>query len=123
MFCRNCGEVMNDNQTICLKCGVEVNKGNSFCANCGKPINPGAAVCINCGVSQAPEKSKASSDGKLTRCKEGKLLAGVYSGLGKKFDCNPWIFRILHFALCWIGIGFLLIIVYIIAAIALPYDE
>ena len=28
MYCRNCGEQMNDNQAICLKCGVAVHQTN-----------------------------------------------------------------------------------------------
>ena len=36
MYCRNCGEPMNDNQAICLKCGVKVGAGTRYCANCGK---------------------------------------------------------------------------------------
>ena len=51
MFCKNCGEAMNDNQAICLKCGVKAGEGNAFCANCGNPTNPNAEVCLNCGVS------------------------------------------------------------------------
>lgn len=51
MFCKNCGEQLNDNQAICVKCGVKVGDGNAFCANCGKEIDPNAAVCMNCGVA------------------------------------------------------------------------
>ena len=51
MFCKNCGEAMNDNQAICIKCGVETGKGNAFCANCGKELAAGAEVCLNCGVA------------------------------------------------------------------------
>lgn len=51
MFCKNCGEQMNDNQAICLKCGVKAGGGNSFCANCGNAIAPEAEVCLNCGVA------------------------------------------------------------------------
>lgn len=50
MFCKNCGEPMNDNQAICLKCGVKTGDGNAFCQNCGNPVNPNAEVCLNCGV-------------------------------------------------------------------------
>ena len=57
MFCRNCGEAMNDNQAICLKCGVEVGKGNSLCANCGKPVAENQAVCLSCGVKIEDEKT------------------------------------------------------------------
>ena len=51
MYCKNCGELMNDNQAICIKCGVKTGDGNRFCANCGKDIAPEAAVCMNCGVA------------------------------------------------------------------------
>jgi len=51
MFCKNCGEAMNDNQAICLKCGVKAGVGNSFCANCGKPVEANADVCLSCGVA------------------------------------------------------------------------
>ncbi len=51
MYCKNCGEVMNDNQAICLKCGVKTGEGNAFCANCGKEVAANAAVCLNCGVA------------------------------------------------------------------------
>ncbi len=51
MYCKNCGEVMNDNQAICLKCGVKTGEGNAFCANCGKEVAENAAVCLNCGVA------------------------------------------------------------------------
>ena len=51
MFCKNCGEQMNDNQAICLKCGVKTGEGNAFCANCGNAVAPDAVVCLNCGVA------------------------------------------------------------------------
>lgn len=51
MYCKNCGEQMNDNQAICLKCGVKTGQGNGFCANCGQPVAPEAEVCLNCGVA------------------------------------------------------------------------
>lgn len=121
MYCKNCGEELNANQAICLKCGVSTGEGNFFCANCGKPINAGAAICLNCGVAQATEKNKKG--GKLTKSKEGKLLVGVHSGLGKKFGCSPWIFRILHLILHFVVVGFLIDIAYIIAAIAMPDED
>ena len=58
MFCRNCGQEMNDNQAICLGCGVKVGEGTAFCQNCGKPVDAAADVCLNCGVAI----KKAGSD-------------------------------------------------------------
>ena len=60
MYCRNCGEQMNDNQAICLKCGVLVGTGKAFCANCGKPVNECAAVCLSCGCKLEDEKKKGT---------------------------------------------------------------
>ncbi len=51
MFCRNCGQPMNDNQAICLNCGVEKGKGVNFCNHCGNPVAPDAKVCLSCGVA------------------------------------------------------------------------
>ncbi|MBR2907095.1 MAG: NINE protein [Clostridia bacterium] len=59
VFCKNCGESLNENQAICLKCGVEVGKGKSFCANCGKPVGENAAVCLSCGAKVEDEKTVA----------------------------------------------------------------
>ena len=28
MFCKNCGNALNDNQAVCLKCGVKVGEVN-----------------------------------------------------------------------------------------------
>lgn len=64
MFCKNCGEALNENQAICLKCGVAVGNGKSFCAHCGQPINEGAAVCLACGCKVEEEK-KDEAKGKL----------------------------------------------------------
>lgn len=64
MFCKNCGEQMNENQAICIKCGVKVGDGNRFCQNCGKEISGNADVCLSCGV--AVKKSfSVSLDGDL----------------------------------------------------------
>ena len=51
MYCKNCGELMNDNQAICVQCGVKTGDGNSHCAFCGNPIDPLATVCMNCGMA------------------------------------------------------------------------
>lgn len=62
MFCRNCGQEMNDNQAICLGCGVKVGEGTAFCQNCGKSVDPAAEVCLSCGV--ALKKSGSDLAGK-----------------------------------------------------------
>lgn len=63
MFCRNCGEPMNDNQAICLKCGAETGKGNHFCPNCGGALNPEQTICLNCGVTIQQNAFNAQASG------------------------------------------------------------
>jgi RNA polymerase subunit RPABC4/transcription elongation factor Spt4 len=63
MYCRNCGEAMNENQAICLKCGVKTGEGNAFCANCGNATNPDAEVCLNCGVALKKEAKGGDLNG------------------------------------------------------------
>ena len=71
MYCKNCGESINENQAVCLKCGVEAGKGKGFCYNCGNAVAEEAVVCVKCGVSlktnnnEAPKKT--NTDGIKTR--------------------------------------------------------
>ena len=51
MYCKNCGEVLNENQDICLNCGVEKGSGKAFCENCGGAVNATDTKCPSCGFS------------------------------------------------------------------------
>ena len=51
MYCKNCGNEINESAVACMKCGFAKGNGDKFCANCGSAINPGAAICINCGAA------------------------------------------------------------------------
>ena len=62
MYCKNCGEQLNENQDICVKCGVVVGKGNSYCQNCGNPISADAEYCMNCGVKVHKTVASASTN-------------------------------------------------------------
>ena len=77
MFCKNCGENMNDNQAICLKCGVKTGDGNSFCPNCGNAVNPDAEVCLSCGVAIKKAQGFGNYD-KMTMA----LICFFLGGLG-----------------------------------------
>ncbi len=56
MYCKNCGNEMDENATVCTKCGCAKGTGNSFCSHCGEPANAGAAICLKCGcaISEVP---------------------------------------------------------------------
>ncbi len=79
MFCKNCGEAMNDNQAICLKCGVKTGEGNAYCTNCGESIDPNAAVCLKCGVAvkKAGIKGDLAGKDKMTMALSGFFLGGL----------------------------------------------
>ena len=51
MFCRNCGNMMNDQAVVCVACGVPTGKGNNYCPVCGDATNSLAQVCVRCGVN------------------------------------------------------------------------
>ena len=62
MFCRNCGEPLNDIQDFCLKCGVAKGKGENFCSHCGSSVNPNQAVCLQCGFAIQQQRQTSSSN-------------------------------------------------------------
>lgn len=66
MFCRNCGNAMDNMAAVCVKCGVPAGQGFNFCPNCGNQTAPGSAVCTSCGIALAqpitgPQKSKMAA--------------------------------------------------------------
>ena len=66
MFCRHCGNQMDNQAAVCVKCGVPAGQGVNFCPNCGNQTAPGAAVCTSCGVAlaqiiQGEQKSKIAA--------------------------------------------------------------
>ena len=50
MSCKNCGKILNDNQSFCEGCGTKAGDGNRFCQNCAAELAPGANACSNCGA-------------------------------------------------------------------------
>ena len=77
MYCKNCGEQMNDNQAICLKCGVKTGDGNRFCSNCGKEVAPNSEVCLNCGVAIAKASAGYGNYDKVTIALICFFLGGI----------------------------------------------
>lgn len=105
MYCRNCGEQMNDNQAVCVKCGVKVGEGKDYCANCGQPIAANADVCMNCGV--AVKKSGASGDLNGQDKVVMILICLFLGGLGihnfMMGETKKGVFKIVMSCLCGIG--------------------
>lgn len=104
MYCRNCGEPLNDNQAICLKCGVKTGDGSSFCWNCGKRAGENVEVCLQCGVSLKKAKQNNLNGQDKTAM---AILSFFLGGLGiHNFvmgEKKKGITKILFSCLCGIG--------------------
>ncbi len=80
MFCRNCGEEVNDQAVMCVTCGCSPKSGSKFCQNCKGETDPAAVVCVNCGVKLAgmtpAEMAPADAKSKLAAGLLGIFLGG-----------------------------------------------
>lgn len=76
MYCKNCGNQMDDNAAVCVKCGCAKGTGTSFCHNCGQPTAAGAAVCTSCG-SALTASANPNAKSKLTAGLLGIFLGGL----------------------------------------------
>jgi uncharacterized Zn finger protein (UPF0148 family) len=83
MFCKNCGNPMNDGELFCAKCGyrnvsaVDSSDGSqsasgdsaqspSVCPVCGSPVSPGAAFCKSCGATLNGNNTGYTNNGNYT---------------------------------------------------------
>ena len=48
MFCKNCGNPVNDKAALCVQCGCNPTEGDQFCENCGAKVIKDAIKCENC---------------------------------------------------------------------------
>ena len=81
MYCKNCGELMSENQAVCLKCGVEAGKGKGFCYNCGNSVHEEAVICVNCGVSLKNDNAQSSAKANLAGIAPRELVKAIILSL------------------------------------------
>ena len=55
MYCRNCGEKIDNTNCFCANCGWDPKLGNSFCCKCGARTLPDQVTCLNCGQNLASQ--------------------------------------------------------------------
>lgn len=78
MYCKNCGQQIDDLAAVCVHCGVATNMGNKFCKNCGAPVSdPNAAICTNCGCAFVKPVNPANQKSKLVAGLLGIFLGGL----------------------------------------------
>ena len=109
MYCKNCGEIMNDNQAICIKCGVKTGDGDKFCANCGKEVAPNADVCMNCGVAIKKANKNLNGQDKIVLIIVALLVGGLGIHNFMMGENKKGVFRIIMSLLCGIGYIFALV--------------
>ncbi len=76
MYCRNCGNQMDDVAAVCVQCGTAKGVGQNYCPNCGAQTIPNAVVCTNCGV--ALNAAPAAGAGQKSKMAAG--LLGIFLG-------------------------------------------
>lgn len=103
MFCRNCGEAMNDNQAICIKCGVKTGDGKAFCWNCGNAVAENAEVCLSCGVSVKKANGDLAGQDKLVMILICLFLGGLGIHNFMMGETKKGIFKIVMSFCCGIG--------------------
>ena len=55
MYCRNCGEKIDNTNCFCANCGWDPKLGNSFCCKCGARTLPHQVTCLNCRQNLASQ--------------------------------------------------------------------
>ena len=103
MFCKNCGEQLNDNQAICVKCGIKVGDGNAFCYNCGKPVDANAEVCLNCGVALKKAAGDLAGQDKIVMILICLFLGGLGIHNFMMGETKKGVVKIVTTFLCGIG--------------------
>lgn len=75
MYCKNCGQEIDNLAAVCIHCGVAVGNGTKFCQNCGNQLPENAVFCVNCGVAvtNATNEVKPSTNPDA----KSKIVAGL----------------------------------------------
>ncbi|MDE5854996.1 MAG: NINE protein [Ruminococcus sp.] len=76
MYCKNCGNAMDDKDNVCINCGTPAGQGNLYCRNCGTLINSGAVICVACGCA-VNNKTVVTAG---TKSKMAAGLLGIFLG-------------------------------------------
>lgn len=56
MYCRECGNSINEKAEICTNCGVRPLNGDNYCQSCGEETKKEQEFCIKCGAKLIRKK-------------------------------------------------------------------
>ena len=77
MYCKHCGNPMEDVAAVCVYCGVARGQGTNFCANCGTQLSPGSVYCMHCGMMASNIPIGAQQKSKIAAGLLGIFLGGL----------------------------------------------
>lgn len=92
MFCKNCGNEIENEAPFCMKCGFKAGTGKQYCRHCGTKVEEGQGICVKCGflLEEAKDephiqKNTASTGEEYKKYahlfKREKLLSIIYVSL------------------------------------------
>lgn len=90
MYCRNCGEKLEDNAEVCPKCGAKQQddtKETVFCKHCGEEIDADCIICPKCG--KQVQEIKSSTPNIVINNSNENVNTNVNRIAGVKY-CNKW---------------------------------
>ena len=62
MYCKNCGNELDQDSIVCLNCGFAKGTGEHYCPNCGQSVDEGQYLCLNCGKIVQDNSSKVTEE-------------------------------------------------------------
>lgn len=74
MYCKNCGNQIDDKAVICIHCGVATGTGTAYCPNCGAAAAPGAVACVKCGCALTMQNVNTANP---YAANKSKIVAGI----------------------------------------------
>lgn len=82
MYCKNCGNKLEDNAAVCVKCGFSKGSGTKYCQNCGQILTEGAGFCVSCGASVESFAQSGENSGEAKSKIAAGILGILLGGLG-----------------------------------------
>lgn len=80
MFCRNCGNEVNEKAVACMKCGHNPKDGSKHCPNCGVEVESSQIVCIKCGCALNGASQQSQGADSVAKSKMAYLLLAIFLG-------------------------------------------
>jgi len=74
MYCRNCGQSVDEKAIACPQCGVPPLLEKKFCFHCGTATQPNQIICVKCGVSLDKSGTGVGSKNRIVAGVLGILL-------------------------------------------------